>query len=274
MPLCDKIGAMPRFAANLSMLFADAPFLDRFERAAAAGFRAVEFQFPYAWPVAEIKARLDGNGLDAVLHNLPAGDWEAGERGIACLPGREREFRDGVDRAIAYAGTLHVGQLNCLAGVAPADIDDGRLRATFVANLRVAAAALQRAGLKLLIEPINRHDVPGFWLHRSAQALSVLDEVGADNAALQYDIYHAQRSEGELAATIERCLPRIAHIQVADNPGRHEPGSGEVCFPFLFALLDRLGYAGWIGCEYHPAGRTEDGLGWLRPPSLRDGRDA
>ena len=256
---------MPRFAANLSMLFADAPFLDRFERAAAAGFRAVEFQLPYAWAAAEIKARLDANGLQAVLHNLPAGEWDRGERGIACLPGREREFRDGVQRAIDHACALGVGQLNCLAGIAPAGSDDAELRRTFVANLRFAAAALQRGGLGLLIEPINRRDIARFWLHRTEQALSVLDEVGADNLALQYDIYHAQRSEGELAATIERALPRIAHIQVADNPGRHEPGSGEIRFEFLFALLDRLGYAGWVGCEYHPAGRTEAGLGWWQP---------
>jgi hydroxypyruvate isomerase len=253
---------MPKFSANLSMLFTEAPFLDRFGLAAKAGFEAVEFLFPYAFSAQEIKQRLDANGLKLVLHNLPAGDWEAGERGIACLPDRTDEFRSGVARAIEYATTLGVPQLNCLAGKAPIGADDAVLRKTFVANLRFAAAELKKAGLKQLIEPINTYDIPAFYLNRTAQAIGILDEVGADNAFVQYDIYHAQRMEGELAATMQKYLARIGHIQLADNPGRNEPGSGEINYPFLFAHLDRIGYRGWIGCEYKPATTTEAGLGW------------
>lgn len=253
---------MPRFAANLSMLFTEFPFLERFERAARAGFEAVECQLPYAFSTAEIKQRLDASGLALVLHNLPAGDWDAGERGIACHPERVDEFRAGLGKAIEYAQALGVQQLNCLAGKAPAGVSAEALRETFVGNLQEAAAELKREGLKLLIEPINTFDVPGFYLQRSAQAIDILDEVGADNAFVQYDIYHAQRMEGELAATIERYLPRIAHIQLADNPGRHEPGTGEIHFPFLLAHLDRIGYQGWVGCEYQPAAATDAGLAW------------
>lgn len=253
---------MPQFAANLTMLFNEVPFLDRFERAAQAGFTAVEFLFPYAWPAAEIRARLDAHGLQLVLHNLPAGDWEAGERGIACHPDRVEEFRAGVVQAIAYAQALGVPQLNCLAGKVSAGVPEAVLRQTFIDNLRFAARALKVAGLRLLIEPINTFDIPGFYLNRMAQALDILDEVGADNAYVQYDIYHAQRMEGELAATMARHLARIGHIQLADNPGRHEPGTGEIHYPFLFAHLDRIGYSGWIGCEYKPASTTEAGLGW------------
>jgi hydroxypyruvate isomerase len=253
---------MPRFAANLSMLFTEVPFLERFERAARAGFTAVEFLFPYAWPADEIRGRLDANGMKLVLHNLPAGDWDAGERGIACDPARVAEFRTGVTRAIDYAAALGAPQLNCLAGKVPAGVSDDQLRQTFVDNLRYASTELKRSGLKLLIEPINTFDIPGFYLSRTAQALSILDQVGADNAFVQYDIYHAQRMEGELAATLQKHLPRIGHIQLADNPGRNEPGSGEINYPFLFELLDRIGYAGWIGCEYKPATTTEAGLGW------------
>ena len=255
---------MPKFAANLSMLFIEHDFLDRFEAAARAGFRAVEFLFPYAYPATELKARLQGNGLQLVLHNLPAGNWDAGDRGMACDPSRIAEFRAGVARAVEYATALGAPQLNCLAGKAPAGVDAAALRTTFVANLRFAAAELKQAGLKLLIEPINAYDIPGFYLNRSDQAIAILDEVDADNAFLQYDIYHAQRAEGELAATMQKYLPRIAHMQLADNPGRHEPGTGEINYRFLFAHLDRIGYAGWVGCEYKPAARTEDGLGWLQ----------
>jgi hydroxypyruvate isomerase len=255
---------MPQFAANLTMLFNEVPFLDRFEHAARAGFDAVEFLFPYAYPAQEIKKRLDANGLRLVLHNLPAGDWDAGERGIGCLPERADEFRDGVLRAIEYASALGVKQLNCLAGKAPAGADEALLRKTFVANLRHAAGALKKAGIRLLIEPINTHDIPGFYLSRSAQALSIIDEVDSDNLFLQYDIYHAQRMEGELAATLEKHLARIVHVQLADNPGRHEPGTGEINYPFLFAHLDRIGYRGHVGCEYKPATTTEAGLGWIK----------
>ncbi|MFT3666547.1 2-oxo-tetronate isomerase [Piscinibacter sp.] len=254
---------MPRFAANLSLLFTEHPFLDRFERAARAGFEAVEFLFPYAHAPGEIAARLRAHDLRCVLHNMPPGDWEAGERGLACLPGRGDEFRAGVARAIEYALVLGAPQLHCLAGTAPPGADPELLRRTFVANLRHAAAELRRAGLRLLIEPINTQDMPGYFLNRTAQAIALMDEVGADNLFLQYDVYHAQRSEGELAATLQKHLARIGHVQVADNPGRHEPGSGEIHYAFLWRHLARIGYAGHIGCEYRPAKGTEAGLGWL-----------
>ena len=254
---------MPRFAANLTMLFNEVPFLDRFERAAHAGFDAVEFLFPYEFPVAEIKSRLVANRLQLVLHNLPAGDWDGGERGIACLPDRVDEFRASVAQAISYGTVLGVPQINCLAGKTPAGVSDAVVRKTFVENLRFAAAALKEAGIKLLIEPINFYDIPGFYLNRSAQGLAIIDEVGSDNLFLQYDIYHAQRMEGELIATMTKQLARIAHIQLADNPGRNEPGTGEINYERVFAALDAIGYPGWIGCEYKPATSTEAGLGWL-----------
>jgi hydroxypyruvate isomerase len=253
---------MPRFAANLTMLFTEVPFLDRFERAALAGFKAVEFLFPYAHPAEEIRRRLDEHQLTLVLHNLPAGDWDAGERGIACLPDRVDEFRAGVAKALTYAKALGVTQLNCLAGRAPAGVDPAVLNRSLVENLRFAAAALRLADLKLLLEPINTVDIPGFFVSRTVEALAIIDEVGADNLFLQYDLYHAQRMEGELAATLEKHLARIAHVQLADNPGRHEPGTGEINYPFLFAHLDRIGYRGWVGCEYKPATTTEAGLHW------------
>ncbi|MBS0315729.1 MAG: hydroxypyruvate isomerase [Proteobacteria bacterium] len=255
---------MPKLAANLTMLYNEVPFLDRFALAARDGFKAVEFLFPYAFKAEEIRKQLDANGLQLVLHNLPAGNWDAGERGIACHPDRTSEFREGVAQAIGYAKALGVGQLNCLVGKAPAGAADAQLRKTLVENLRYAATELKKAGLKLLVEPINTFDIPGFYLHGSAQTLSVLDEVGSDNAYLQYDIYHMQRMEGELAATMQKHLPRIAHIQLADNPGRNEPGTGEINYAFLFGHLDRIGYDGWIGCEYKPAATTEAGLGWLK----------
>ncbi|KQT11402.1 hydroxypyruvate isomerase [Ramlibacter sp. Leaf400] len=253
---------MPRFAANLTMLFTEVSFLDRFARAAQAGFEGVEFLFPYDFPAGEIQRRLEDHRLSLVLHNLPAGDWAAGERGIACHPDRVEEFRAGVDLAIGYAQALGVRRLNCLAGKAPAGVPGAVLHETLVANLRYAAARLRPAGLQLLIEPINTFDIPGVHLCRTRQALDLIEEVGADNLLLQYDLYHAQRMEGELAATLERELPRIGHVQVADNPGRHEPGTGEINYGFLFGHLDRIGYAGWVGCEYKPARTTEAGLHW------------
>jgi hydroxypyruvate isomerase len=253
---------MPRFAANLSMLVNEVPFLDRFEHAARAGFTAVEVQFPYAWSAEDIRTRLQAHGLQLVLHNLPAGDWDAGERGIACHPARVEAFRAGVGRAVAYAQALGVPQLNCLAGKLPEGVTRAQAHTTLLDNLRFAAAELKAAGLRLLIEPVNTFDIPGFFLNGTEQAVALLDEVGADNAYVQYDIYHAQRMEGELAATIAKQLPRIGHIQLADNPGRNEPGTGEINYPFLFAHLDRIGYTGWIGCEYKPKGGTTEGLGW------------
>lgn len=255
---------MPKFAANLTMLFNEHDFMDRFAAARAAGFKGVEYLFPYAYERERLAEQLDRHGLVQVLHNLPAGDWAAGERGIGCHPDRIGEFQDGVGRAIDYARSLGCRQVNCLAGIAPAGVDPERLRATFVDNLRFAAAKLKEAGIRLLIEPINTFDIPGFYLSRTAQAAAILDEVGSDNLSIQYDLYHAQRMEGELANTIAKYLPHIAHMQLADNPGRHEPGSGEINYPFLFGHIDRLGYDGWIGCEYKPAAATADGLGWMR----------
>ena len=253
---------MPRFAANLSMLFCEHPFAERFAAAARAGFAAVEVQFPYELPATQIADLLREHQLQFVLHNLPAGDWAGGERGIACHPDRVEEFRTGVAKAIDYATVLGCQQLNCLAGIAPAGVPEAEVRATLVANLRYAAAELKRAGLKLLVEPINTFDIPGFYVSRTTQALALLDEVGADNVFLQYDVYHAQRMEGDLGNTLSRHLTRIGHIQIADNPGRHEPGTGEINYPWLFRHLDALGYSGWVGCEYKPEAATEAGLGW------------
>lgn len=255
---------MPRFAANLTLLFTEVSFLERFERAARAGFTAVEFLFPYAWPAQEIKARLDAHGLQLVLHNLPPGDWDAGDRGLACHPGRVQAFRASVATGIRYAQALGVSQLHCLAGKAPAGVNEALIHQTLVANLRYCAGEFKQAGLNMLLEPINSYDMPGYVVNRTTQAVAILDEVGADNAFVQYDIYHAQRTEGELAATVQRHLRRIGHMQLADNPGRHEPGTGEINFAFLFSHLDHIGYTGWIGCEYHPAAQTETGLGWLQ----------
>jgi hydroxypyruvate isomerase len=257
---------MPKFAANLTMLFNEVDFPDRFAAARRAGFDGVECQFPYAWDRHELAERLERNELTQVLLNLPAGDWTAGERGIACHPNRIGEFQDGVGRAIEYAQALRCKQVNCLAGIAPAGVDAERLQTTLIDNLRFAAARLRAAGIKLLIEPINTYDIPGFYLNRTGQAAAIIDAVGSDNLYIQYDLYHAQRMEGELANTIARFLPRIAHMQLADTPGRHEPGSGEINYPFLFAHIDRLGYEGWMGCEYRPAADTVAGLGWMRNP--------
>ena len=254
---------MPKFNANLTMLFNEVPFLDRFQAAAGAGFKGVEFLFPYAFDKDAIAERLDQHGLVQVLHNLPAGDWDAGERGIACHPDRVGEFQDGVGRAIEYATALGCRQLNCLAGIAPAGVDAEKVHATFVANLRFAAARLEEAGIRLLVEPINTFDIPGFHLNRTAQAIALIEEVGSPNLWLQHDVYHMQRMEGELANTIARHLPRIAHMQIADTPGRHEPGTGEINYAWLFRYIDQLGYEGWIGCEYKPAAGTREGLGWI-----------
>jgi len=256
---------MPKLAANLTMLFNEVEFPDRFEAAATAGFKGVEYLFPYAYPKEQLAEKLARHGLVQVLHNLPAGDWAKGERGIACLPQRIGEFQDGVGKAIDYARALGCKQVNCLAGIAPAGVGAEKLRETFVANLKFAADKLKAAGIRLLIEPCNTRDIPGFYLNRSDQALAIIDEVGSDNLWLQYDIYHMQIMEGDLAPTIERNFKRIAHMQLADNPGRHEPGTGEINYPFLFRFIDNLGYPGWIGCEYKPAGATTGGLGWAKP---------
>ena len=254
---------MPKFSANLSFLFTELDLVERIAAAARAGFSGVEYMFPYEQPKDELAEALERHRQTQVLFNLPAGDWAAGERGIACHPDRVGEFQDGVERAVDYAKALRCTQVNCLAGVAPKGASSTQQRETFVSNLRFAAAKLKAAGVKLLIEPINdRVDIPGFFLTRSAQALEIMDEVGADNLFLQYDLYHMQIMEGDLARSIERLLPRIAHLQIADNPGRHQPGTGEIRYDFLFEHIDRVGYTGWIGCEYKPRGSTEESLRW------------
>ncbi len=255
---------MPKFAANLTMLFTELPFLDRFAAAAAAGFSAVEFLFPYDFDKSALADALQANRLELVLHNLPAGDWTAGERGIACDPTRISEFRDGVGRAIGYATALRCPRLNCLAGIVAAT-DGAVARRTLIDNLHHAADALEDAGIAMVLEPVNTRNVPGFFVNRTQQALEILDEVGSDNLELQFDIYHAQVMDGDLATTIENYLDRIGHLQVADNPGRHEPGTGEINYPYLFDRIDALGYDGWIGCEYKPRGTTQSGLDWLAP---------
>jgi hydroxypyruvate isomerase len=256
---------MPKLAANLTMLFGEVDFLDRFEAAARAGFRGVEFLFPYAYDAKALKARLRDHGLVQVLHNLPAGNWAGGERGIACLPDRVDEFKAGVDQAIGYANALGCDQVNCLAGIPPPAVDPAAAHETFVQNLRYAAPRLKAAGVALLIEPLNTRDVPGFFLSGTRQAIEIIDAVGSDNLWLQYDIYHMQIMEGDVAPAIERHLPRIRHLQLADVPGRHEPGTGEIDFGSLLDRIDRTGYTGWIGCEYVPKAGTSAGLGWAAP---------
>ena len=256
---------MPKFAANLTMLFNELDFPERFAAAARAGFAGVEFLFPYAYDKALLAEKLREHDLTLVLHNLPAGDWAAGERGIACLPERVNEFQAGVGQAIEYATALGCRQINCLAGLMPEAADPQTLRETLIENLRFAAPRLADAGIALLLEPVNTRDVPGFFVNRTAQALEIIEAVGSDNLFLQYDIYHSQVMEGNLAPTIERHLKKIRHVQLADNPGRHEPGTGEIRYDFLFDFLDRLGYGGWIGCEYKPAADTQAGLGWFAP---------
>lgn len=254
---------MPRFCANLSLLFTEHPFAERWDAAARAGFRGVECHFPYAEPAGRLADALARNGLEQVLFNLPAGDWAAGERGIACLPDRVAEFEEGVSTALGYARALGCRRINCLAGIAPAGADREELLSVMEGNLRFAARALAQDGIELLVEPINMRDMPGFLLNRSAETLELIERVGEPNVKLQYDVYHMQIMEGDLARTLERELTRIGHIQIADNPGRHEPGTGEINFPFLYRWLDRIGYSGWVSAEYLPAGATEAGLGWF-----------
>lgn len=253
---------MPKFAANLTMLFNEVPFLERFALAREAGFDGVEFLFPYAYDADQLAERLRRHQLQLVLFNLPCGDWNAGDRGMACDPRRLDEFRSGVDTALEYALELEVRQLHCMAGKLPAGLAPERARATYIDNLRYAAAKLAPHGINLLIEPINHYDMPGYLLNTSQQAADIIAEAGCPNLFLQYDIYHMQRMEGELANTIRARLPLIRHLQIADTPGRHEPGTGEINYRFLFRLIDELGYDGWLGCEYLPAGDTLAGLGW------------
>lgn len=254
---------MPQFAANLSLLFNDSPFLERFARAAAAGFRRVEFQFPYAHTVEEVAAALKASGLECVLFNMPPGDWSGGERGLAAHPARVDEFRAGVAIGLTYAQRLGCPRLNCLVGLRDPRLSPEEQRAALVVNLRYAAAALAEQGLTLLVEPLNAYDVPDFLLHSARDALALIEFVGAPNLLLQYDVYHMQRGEGELAATIAGQLQRIGHIQIADTPGRHQPGSGEINYRFLLPYLDTIGYRGVVGLEYIPVGPSEESLGWI-----------
>jgi hydroxypyruvate isomerase len=256
---------MPRFAANLSMMYTEVPFIERFAAAASDGFRAVEFLFPYAFEAAEIAARLEQHGLQQVLFNTVPGDFDAGERGLAAVPGREAEFLAGVDRAIGYARVLKCPRLHAMAGLLPVGADRASWRTTYVANLREAAKRCADAGLDLLIEPINTRDIPGYFLNTQAEGHAAVAAVSAPNLKVQMDLYHCQIVEGDLAAKIRQYLPGVGHIQIAGVPQRHEPDLGEVNYPFLFALLDELGYDGWIGCEYRPRAGTSAGLGWLKP---------
>ncbi len=260
---------MPKLAANLTMMFNEVDFLDRFDAAARSGFGAVEFALPYDYDKGDLAEHLERNNLTVALHNLPSGDWAAGERGIATDPARVGEFQDGVALATEYAKALGCGQVNCLAGIPPDGADPHELRETFVSNLRFASTKLGEAGIRLLVEPINTRDIPGFYLNYSEQALSIIDEVGSDNLWLQYDVYHMQIMEGDLTPTMKENLGSIGHIQIADTPGRHEPGTGEINYPYVFSAIDDMGYEGWIGCEYIPLTATEEGLGWADGYLLR-----
>lgn len=253
---------MPRFSANLSMMFTEVPFLERFGEAARAGFRGVEFLFPYEFPAATIKAELDANRLELVLFNMPPGDWARGDRGIACDPKRVTECQAGVGKAIEYALALGCSKIHLMAGIAPKGSTEQAMHDAYVSNVRFAGEALARHGLSLMLEAINLRDVPGFYLNTSRQALSVLDEVKLPNVFFQFDAYHMQVMEGDLSHTLRTHLAKIGHVQIADTPGRHEPGTGEINYPFLFSLLDELAYSGWVGCEYRPATTTTEGLGW------------
>jgi len=256
---------MPRFAANLTMMFNEVAFLDRFAAAADAGFDAVEFLFPYDHAPEEVAARLERARVKNVLFNLPPGNWAAGERGIGAVPGREREFRDGVARALRYAEALGTPTLHAMAGLVPPGADRGACRAAYVENLRFAAAELARRGLLLVIEPINGRDFPGYFLQTQADAHAIREEVGAANLKVQMDLYHAQIVEGDLTVKIRRWAPQVGHVQIASVPDRHEPDGGEVDYRHVFRVLDEVGYAGWVGCEYRPARGTAEGLAWFAP---------
>lgn len=255
---------MPRFAANLTMLFTEVPFPERFAAARQAGFRHVEFLHPYEYSPDQVREMAVSNGLQVVLFNVPSGAWAEGDRGIAAHPGRVEEFRAGVKRAIPYALALGAPRLNCLAGKACADFTREEHWVTLVENVRFAADVLGEHGLNLMVEPINHYDMPGFVLNTTKQGLDLLAQVGRSNVYLQYDIYHAQREEGNITPTLREHISKIGHIQIADNPGRHQPGTGELNFPFLFAELDRLGYAGFVSAEYIPSPNTLASLDWIR----------
>jgi hydroxypyruvate isomerase len=252
---------MPRFAANLSMMFCEVPFLERFGAASQAGFEAVEFQFPYEFEPEAIARELRDHGLALALFNAVPGDWHAGERGLAALPGAGARFEAAFLRSLEYARVLKPGRVHVMAGIAQGT----EARRTFVANLRSAAVEAALQGLVLTIEPLNCRDMPGYHLERLEDAARVIDAVGAENLLIQFDVYHAQITGGDITRRIEALAPVIGHVQIAGVPDRHEPDSGELSLGHVLAALDRAGCDGWIGCEYHPAGRTADGLGWLAP---------
>jgi hydroxypyruvate isomerase len=259
---------MPRLAANLGFLFQEFGFLDRFEAAARAGFRGVEHGSPYEAPPEVIAARLQACGLEQVLCNLPPGDRTRGERGVAALPGREEVFAACVERALTYAQALSCPCLHAMAGTPPAGVSRQDCEAVYVRNLRWAAETLKSHGIRLLIEPLNTRDNPGYFLTTTAQARQIIEQVGSDNLFLQMDLYHCQVMRGDLAEEIKTHVALIGHVQIAGNPGRHEPDVGEINYPYLFDLIDDLGYTGWVGCEYRPGGDTVAGLGWARAYGL------
>ncbi len=253
---------MPRLAANLSMMFNEVPFLERFAAARKAGFEGVEFLFPYEFPAAELRSRMVGEGLTQVLFNMPPGDWANGERGLASLPGRQSEFKEGVKRALDYAATLECRRVHCMAGIVPAGVPPVTAAAIYAANLSWAAEQAQPAGVKLMIEPINHRDMPGYFLNTQAQGAAVVEAIGRDRLGLQFDVYHVQITEGDITKRMEQFMPVIDHMQIADVPARNEPGTGEIGWEFVFRRIDELGYMGWVGCEYRPAGDTVAGLTW------------
>jgi hydroxypyruvate isomerase len=260
---------VPKFAANLSFIFQEVGFLDRFSAAAACGFKAVEYLSPYEHAPEVIAEQLNRHGLEQALFNMPPGDWAAGERGIGALPGREQEFRDGVETALVYAKATKCRILHAMAGLWPEGRDRAEAERTYLANLRLAADRLAAEGLTLVIEPINTRDIPGYFLNTTTQAMSIIERVGRPNLKLQLDLYHVQIMEGDLAHRIRALAGHYPHVQIAGNPGRNEPDIGEINYPFLFALFDELGYAGWIGCEYRPKSETKAGLGWAKPYGIR-----
>ena len=261
---------MPKFAANLSFIFQEVGFLDRFAAAAACGFKAVEYLSPYEHPPEVIAEQLSRHGLVQALFNMPPGDWAAGERGIAALPGREREFRDGVETALVYARATSCPIVHAMAGLLPAGHDRAEAEAIYVANLRYATERLASEGITIVIEPINTRDIPGYFLNTTTQAMSVIERIGHPNLKLQLDLYHVQIMEGDLAHRIRALAGQYLHVQIAGNPGRHEPDIGEINYPFLFDLLDEIGYSGWIGCEYRPRAETTAGLGWAKRYGIGD----
>jgi hydroxypyruvate isomerase len=260
---------VPKFAANLSFIFQEVDFLDRFAAAADCGFNAVEYLSPYEHPLEVIAERLDRHGLAQVLFNMPPGDWAAGERGTAALPGREQEFRDGVEKALVYAKATKCPLVHAMAGLVPEGRDRDEAERVYLANLRHAAERLAGEGIACVIEPINTRDIPGYFLNTTRQAMSVIERVGHPNLKLQLDLYHVQIMEGDLAHRVRALAGHYPHVQIAGNPGRHEPDIGEINYPYLFDLFDELGYSGWIGCEYRPRGETRVGLGWAKRYGIR-----